>query len=285
MILYVQFLMEEFMDEKYLVVNAGSSSLKFTLYAMPSEKEIVNGSVEKIGKSDSYYTLKFNGKKIEKLQLIDDHTTAVKCMLNILLQNEFIKEIEEIKGVGNRILHGGEFYKESVVIDDNVMNNLNSLIKLGPTHIPAQIAGIMAIKKVLPNIDQVAVFDTTFHKTIPKENYLYAVPYSWYEENNVRKYGFHGISHEYITNIMKKRFNNENINLIICHVGSGVSLSCIKNGKSYDTSMGLTPLDGVIMGTRSGSIDNSIISYISNERNLSIEEIDNMIRMSFKLFT
>lgn len=265
------------MQEKYLVINAGSSSLKFSLYEMPEANEIVNGYVEKIGKEDSFYTLKYGSEKLRKEALINNHTDAVEMMVKELLDNNFITSIDEIKGIGHRVLHGGEFYSDSVVIDADVLNNIKSLTKLGPLHHPGEIAGIESMMQVLPDVPQVAVFDTAFHQTMPKENYLYAVPYNWYEENGVRKYGFHGTSHKYITGEMKKHFNKENVNLIICHIGSGASISCIKDGACYDTTMGLTPLDGLIMGTRSGAIDPSIIEYICQERNLTVQEVTKIL--------
>lgn len=265
------------MEEKYLIINAGSSSLKFSLNSMPSGKEIVNGIVERIGENESTYTLKFDGKKIENGKVINNHTEAVQVVLDELLKNNFINSLSEISAVGHRVLHGGEFYSESVVVDDEVLKNIISLTKLGPLHIPGEVSGILSMMKYLPNVPQVAVFDTAFHQTMPKENYLYAVPYSWYTQNGVRKYGFHGTSHKYITEVMQEKLNKEDVNLIVCHIGSGASISCIKNGKSYDTTMGLTPLDGLMMGTRSGSIDSSIIEYISKEKKLSIEEINTIL--------
>lgn len=265
------------MEGKYLVINAGSSSLKFSLYEMPEAKELVNGLVEKIGEGDSRFILRFNDNKIEDFCNANNHIDAVNIMLNGLTKNNFISNIDEIKGIGHRVLHGGEKYNDSVVIDENVINDIKKLTKLGPLHHPGQIAGIESMKLILPNVLQVAVFDTAFHQTMPEENYLYAVPYDWYEKNGVRKYGFHGTSHKYITECLKKRYSKDNVNAIICHIGSGASISCIKDGKCYDTSMGLTPLDGLIMGTRSGSIDPSIIEYISNERNLNVQEINQIL--------
>ena len=265
------------MSEKFLIINAGSSSLKFSLYNMPETKEIVNGYIEKIGNQDSFYTLKYNGQKAEKSKVIMNHTEAVQTMLEELLENQFISDVNDIKGIGHRVLHGGEFYAESVIIDEEVLNNIKALTKLGPLHHPGEIAGIESMQNVMPNVPQVAVFDTAFHQTMPKENYLYAVPYSWYEENGVRKYGFHGTSHKYITETMKQYFNKEDVNLIICHIGSGASMCCVKDGKCYNTTMGLTPLDGLVMGTRSGTIDSSILEYICKERNLSVEEVTNIL--------
>ena len=265
------------MSEKFLIINAGSSSLKFSLYNMPETKEIVNGYIEKIGNQDSFYTLKYNGQKAEKSKVIMNHTEAVQTMLEELLENQFISDVNDIKGIGHRVLHGGEFYAESVIIDEEVLNNIKALTKLGPLHHPGEIAGIESMQNVMPNVPQVAVFDTAFHQTMPKENYLYAVPYSWYEENGVRKYGFHGTSHKYITETMKQYFNKEDVNLIICHIGSGASMCCVKDGKCYNTTMGLTPLAGLVKGTRRGTIDSTILAYICKERNLSVEEVTNIL--------
>ena len=261
------------MKEKYLVINGGSSSLKFSLYEMPEKKELVNGIVEKIGLNGSSYTLKSSAGKIEEKTPVKNHTEAVSVMLNALQKNNFIEDINEIKGVGHRVLHGGEFYSDSVVIDDEVLNNIKELTKLGPLHHPGEIAGIESMQTLLPGIPQVAVFDTAFHQTMPKQNYMYAVPYSWYKENGVRKYGFHGTSHKYITKKMQEKLGYDDVNLIICHIGSGASISCVNHGKCQNTTMGLTPLDGLVMGTRCGQIDPSILEYICHERGLTIEEV------------
>ena len=261
------------MKEKYLVINGGSSSLKFSLYEMPEKKELVNGIVEKIGLNGSSYTLKSSAGKIEEKTPVKNHAEAVSVMLNALQKNNFIEDINEIKGVGHRVLHGGEFYSDSVVIDDEVLNNIKELTKLGPLHHPGEIAGIESMQTLLPGIPQVAVFDTAFHQTMPKQNYMYAVPYSWYKENGVRKYGFHGTSHKYITKKMQEKLGYDDVNLIICHIGSGASISCVNHGKCQNTTMGLTPLDGLVMGTRCGQIDPSILEYICHERGLTIEEV------------
>ena len=261
------------MKEKYLVINGGSSSLKFSLYEMPEKQELVNGIVEKIGLNGSSYTLKSSAGKIEEKTPVKNHAEAVSVMLNALQKNNFIEDINEIKGVGHRVLHGGEFYSDSVVIDDEVLNNIKELTKLGPLHHPGEIAGIESMQTLLPGIPQVAVFDTAFHQTMPKQNYMYAVPYSWYKENGVRKYGFHGTSHKYITKKMQEKLGYDDVNLIICHIGSGASISCVNHGKCQNTTMGLTPLDGLVMGTRCGQIDPSILEYICHERGLTIEEV------------
>ena len=262
-------------DNKYLVINAGSSSLKFSLYEMPCEKLIVNGYFERIGSRDSFWTIKFNGEKIKKERYVTNHNDAVKIMIDELISNGIINSMDEICGVGHRVLHGGELYSDSVVINDKVLNEITDLTKLGPLHHPGQIAGIKAMLEVLPKVKNVSVFDTAFHQSMPEYNYIYAVPYEWYSKYQVRKYGFHGTSHNYITEYMKKELKKDTVNLIICHVGSGASISCIKNGKCYDTSMGLTPLDGLVMGTRCGSIDPSIIKFIMDETGKNVDEVTN----------
>lgn len=261
------------MMEKYLVINAGSSSLKFSLYEMPSEVLLINGYFEKIGYNDSFWTLKINEEKIRREGYLSNHNDAVVKMIDELFANKIVNSMDEIKGVGHRVLHGGEIYSDSIEITSKVLDDIIDLTKLGPLHHPGEIAGIKAMIECLPNVKQVAVFDTAFHQTMPRENYIYAVPYSWYSEYKVRRYGFHGTSHKYLTEFMKKKLNKNDINLIICHVGSGASISCIKNGVCFDTSMGLTPLDGLVMGTRSGSIDSSIIKFMMNETGKNIDEI------------
>ena len=261
-------------NEKYLVINSGSSSLKFSLYEMPRERELINGNIEKIGLNDCFWTLKINGSKIKHSAPLKDHNDAIKVMMRELIDNHIIEDINEIKGVGHRVLHGGEFYSDSVIINDEVINNIIDLTKLGPLHHKSEIAGIKAMEEYMPNVPQIAVFDTAFHQTMPTENYMYPVPYEWYEKYGVRKYGFHGTSHKYITETMKEKLEKEDVNLIICHIGSGASISAIKHGKCFNTSMGLTPLDGLMMGTRCGSIDPSIIEYISKCTNEDISSIN-----------
>ncbi len=196
-------------------------------------------------------------------------------MMNELINNGIVKKMEEIKGIGHRVLHGGEIYSDSVIIDDKVLNDIVDMINLGPLHHPGEIDGIKAMMEALPKAKQVAVFDTAFHQTMPAISYIYAIPYEWYTKYKVRKYGFHGTSHKYITGKMQKLLGKEDVNLIICHVGSGASITCVKDGKSYDTSMGLTPLDGLVMGTRSGRIDPSIIKFIADETKMTLDEIMN----------
>ena len=258
---------------KYLCVNAGSSSLKFQLFEMPEEKVIISGYIEKIGLEDSFWTTKINGEKIKGAKYLKNHTDAVQVLLDELIDHKAVESLDEIKGVGHRVVHGGEKYSDSVLIDDEVIQSIKDLTKLAHLHHPGNLAGISALKEVLPNVPMVAVYDTAFHQTMPRENYLYPVPYEWYEKYSVRKYGFHGTSHKYITTVMKEKLNKEDVNLIICHIGSGASISAIKGGKCYDTTMGITPLDGLMMGTRSGSIDPSILEYVCKESGRDIGEI------------
>ena len=263
------------MSEKYLVINGGSSSLKFSLYEMPSEKIISKGYIEKIGSEDSFWNITYNDDKIHGEKYLKDHSDAVRVMIDELVNNKIINDMKEICGVGHRVLHGGELYSESVLIDEKVLKDIDDLTVLGPLHHPGELAGIKAMFDVLDGVKQVAVFDTAFHQTMPRENYIYAVPYEWYKKYSVRRYGFHGTSHKYITESMQERLGKKDVNLIICHVGSGASITCVKNGKSFDTSMGLTPLDGLVMGTRSGAIDPSIIKFVVDQSGKSLTDITN----------
>lgn len=260
---------------KFLCVNAGSSSLKFQLFEMPEEKVIISGYIEKIGLEDSFWTTKINGEKIKGSKYLKDHNDAVEVLLDELLDHKAVESLDEIKGVGHRVVHGAEKYKDSVLITDEVIQDIVDMTKFAPLHHPGNLSGIRAMKEVLKDVPMVAVYDTAFHQTMPKENYMYPVPYEWYLKYGVRKYGFHGTSHKYITMEMQKKLKKENVNLIICHVGSGASISAVKDGKCIDTTMGLTPLDGLMMGTRSGSIDASIIEYVAKESEASVSDIMN----------
>ena len=262
---------------KYLCINAGSSSLKYQLFEMPEEKVIISGVFEKIGLKDSFWTTKINGEKIKGEKYLKDHSDAVEVLLDELVKNKAVKNLKEIVGVGHRVLHGGEKYSDSVLITDEVINDIKDLTKLGPLHHPGNLAGIESLKEVLPDVPMVAVYDTAFHQTMPKENFMYPVPYEWYLNYGVRKYGFHGTSHKYITTVMKEKLGKEKVNLIICHIGSGASISAVKDGKCFDTTMGITPLDGLMMGTRSGSIDPSILEYVCKESGESISDITNAL--------
>ena len=262
---------------KILSVNCGSSSLKFQMYEMPEEKVLISGYVEKIGQPDCFWTVKVNGEKIKSSRPLANHTEAVDVLIEELFKHNIVKSLDEIERIGHRVLHGGEFFKESAVVTDEVIEKIKSLIPLGPLHLPGNLAGIEAFRKVLPNVPMVAVFDTAFHQTMPKRNYIYPVPLSWYEKYGVRKYGFHGTSHKYITEVMKQELGKEDVNLIVCHIGSGASIAAVKDGKCYNTTMGITPLDGLMMGTRSGAIDPSILEYVCKEANMSVEEVTNVL--------
>ena len=262
---------------KFLCVNAGSSSLKFQLFEMPEEKVIISGYIEKIGLEDSFWNTKVNGEKIKGAKFLKNHDEAVEVLLNELIEHKAVESLDEIKGVGHRVLHGGEKYSDSVLITDEVIESIKELTKLGPLHHPGNLAGIEALKAVLPEVPMVAVYDTAFHQTMPEKNYMYPVPYEWYVKYGVRKYGFHGSSHKYITTVMKEKLGKEDVNLIICHIGSGASIAAVKDGKGFDTTMGLTPLDGLMMGTRSGAIAPSILEYVCKESEMTVAEVTNAL--------
>lgn len=258
---------------KIISINAGSSSLKFQLFNMENEDVIVSGLFERIGIDSSSYTLKYNGEKIKEERDIPDHTTAVNILLDKLVSLNIIESLHEIDGVGHRIVQGGDRYKESVIITDEVINDIENLKELAPLHNPAGLLGIKAFREVLPEVKMVAVFDTAFHQTMGEESYLYPVPYSWYRDYKVRKYGFHGTSHRYIAEAVAKLTGRDNLKIISCHIGSGASIAAIDSGKCIDTTMGFTPLAGIMMGTRSGDIDPSIIPYVMEKEGKNASEI------------
>ena len=260
---------------KILCVNAGSSSLKFQLVEMPEEKVLINGYIEKIGAIDCFWTVKINGEKIKNAKPLKDHAEAAEVLIDELLKNKVVESLDEIKGVGHRVLHGGEKYSDSVLVTEEVIASIKDLIKLGPLHLPGNLAGIEAMQKAFPEVPMVAVYDTAFHQSMPKQSYIYPVPMEWYTKYGVRKYGFHGTSHKYITNTMQEKLGKEDVNLIVCHIGSGSSIACVKEGKCYDTTMGITPLDGLMMGTRSGAIDPSILEYVCKESGMDVAEVTN----------
>lgn len=259
---------------KVLSVNAGSSSLKFKLYNMPFEEELVYGYIEKIG-GRSTYKIIINGKTKEYQKDLKNHRDAVDVLMHALIENNVIKSLDEIKAVGHRIVNGAGKYKPTLVDDDEI-KRLEKVTLLSLVHMPGHIAGIKAFEEVAPKMKQVLVFDTAFHHTIPKENYLYAVPYEWYEKYKIRKFGFHGISCAYITSQMEKIFERK-VNLIICHIGNGASVTSVKSSKSFNTSMGFTANAGLMMGTRCGNIDYSIIPYLLEVTGLSMKEIDKIL--------
>ena len=258
---------------KILSVNAGSSSLKFQMYEMPEEKVLISGVFERIGLENSFYTIKKDGEKIKKEKNLSNHAEAVQTLIDELLENKVIESLDEIKGVGHRIVHGGEKYAESVVIDDDVIKTIDELKELAPLHNPANLIGINAFIKNIPDAIQVGCFDTAFHQTMDPEEYLYPVPYEWYEKYGVRKYGFHGMSHNYIANRTIELLDKKDAKIISCHIGNGGSICAIKDGKSIDTSMGFTPNAGLMMGSRSGGIDATLIPYIMKKANKTMEEV------------
>ena len=262
---------------KILSVNAGSSSLKFQLYEMPEEKVLISGVMERIGIGNSFYTIKINGNKIKKEKELNNHEEAFETLVNELEENNVVNSLDEIKGIGHRIVQGGDYFDKTVVIDSDVLSKIEELSALAPLHNPAAATGIKAAMHVFKDAVQTAVFDTAFHQTMPKENYLYALPYNWYTDLKVRRYGAHGTSHKFVSQRMNEILGREDTKLITCHIGNGASISAVLNGKCIDTSMGLTPNAGLIMGTRCGDIDASIIPYVMEKTNLSPKEIDNII--------
>ncbi len=258
-----------------LSINAGSSSLKFTGFEMPSEKVLISGVFERIGIDGSFYTIKVNGEKIKKEVPLKKHEEAVKILTEELINYNIVKDLSEIKGVGHRVVHGGDKYADSTIIDENVTNTIRELFHLAPLHNPANLMGIEAFQEFIPDATAVAVFDTGFPQTMPEENYLYAVPYEWYEKYGVRRYAFHGISHQYITEYMQNYLGKKDVNLITCHLGNGSTVYSIKDGKCFDTSLSFSTNSGLIMGTRSGDIDPYVIPYIMKESGMTMEEVLN----------
>ncbi|QLY40592.1 acetate kinase [Hujiaoplasma nucleasis] len=265
--------------KKIMAVNAGSSSLKFQLLEMPSENMITSGIVERIGMSKSVFSIKVNGEKIEETLDIANHGDAVNLLLNKLIEHDIISSFDEIAGVGHRVVHGGDKISESVVIDEALIQYLEEIIDLAPLHLGPNLTGIKAFKEILPNVKHVGVFDTAFHQTMPEESFLYAVPYDWYTKYKVRKYGFHGTSHKFITQRYAEMMNKDihDVNIVIAHIGNGASICAVKNGQSIDTSMGFTPLEGIPMGTRSGNIDPAVVEYMASVKHKPVKEIINQL--------
>ena len=260
---------------KILAVNAGSSSLKFTLIELPEKKVLANGLFEKIGIPGSCYTIKYNGEKITKEANLGDHSVAVQILMDELINMGIISSLEEIDGVGHRMVHGGQEFTESVVLTDDVLERVSQYNELAPLHNPANIMGVRAFMKALPNTIQVGVFDTAFHTTMEPTEYIYPVPYEWYEKYGVRKYGFHGTSHRYINKTISEYLKRDDLKVISCHIGNGGSITAIDSGKVVDTSMGFTPLAGIMMGTRCGDIDASMLSYLAGKTGKTLEELTN----------
>lgn len=258
---------------KILAVNCGSSTLKFSLYNMKDERVIASGNFERISFGASFYTIKYNGDKIKEEIDLPNHKIAAEKLVERLMSLKVINSLDEIVGVGHRTVHGGSKYSESVLITDEVVQDMKELFSLAPLHNPAGVLGIEAFRNIMPNTPMVAVFDTAYHQTMDKLTYLYPVPYSWYENHNVRKYGMHGTSHRYVNLKLEEELNRHDLKVIVCHLGSGASLTAIDSGKVVDTSMGFTPLAGVMMGTRSGDIDPSIIPYIMKKEQKTVDEV------------
>ena len=260
---------------KIMAINAGSSSLKFSLFEMDTKECIASGYFERVGLEGSFYTIKYNGEKIKEEVAMPNHTVAVEVLLERLISIGIISDLSEISAVGHRLVHGGDKYNSSVVITDEVVSDLEKFSELAPLHNPANILGIDAIKKALPNVPMVGVFDTAFHQTMDEVEYIYPVPYEWYTNYGVRKYGFHGTSHCYVSKQIPRILGKDEYKAIICHLGSGGSISAVKNGKCIDTTMGFTPLAGIMMGTRSGDIDPSIIPFIMAKEGKTADEVVN----------
>ncbi len=258
-----------------LSVNSGSSSLKFQMYDMPEEKVLISGTFERIGLENSFYTIKLNGEKVRKEKNLENHEVAVNILIDELVDNKVINSLDEIAGVGHRIVHGGSKYSKSIVLDKNILDDISKLNELAPLHNPANISGVYAFMKKIPNAVQVGCFDTAFHQTLQEDKFRYAVPDLWYEKYGVRKYGFHGMSHKYVSERVMNIINKTKANVIVCHLGNGGSISAVKDGKCIDTTMGFTPNAGIVMGSRSGDIDYGIIPYIMKKTGMSITEVDN----------
>jgi acetate kinase len=266
---------------KVLVVNCGSSSLKYQLFDMENEEVIAKGVVERIGTPPSYLVYTLNGEKVRKEVEASNHTEAFKVVVNALLDEEkpVIKSIEEIGAVGHRIVHGGERFKAPTIINEEVIAEIERNNELAPLHNPAGLAGIKGSLEVLPNVPQTAIFDTSFHSQMPKYAYLYALPLRFYREHRIRRYGFHGTSHYYVAHRAAQLVGKpiEELKIITCHLGNGCSITAVKGGRSVDTSMGFTPLEGLVMGTRSGDIDPAIPLYLIRELNYTPEDVDNIL--------
>ena len=262
---------------KILAVNCGSSSLKFKMYEMPEEEVLISGLFERIGDRGSSYTIKVNGEKYSKEIELPNHKVAFEILVEELKKNKIIKKLDEIKGIGHRIVQGGDYFDKTVEADDDAVAKIDELATLAPLHNKAAITGINAAKAVIPSAFEAVTFDTAFHQTIEPVNYMYAVPYEWYTDYKVRKYGAHGTSHKYIASRLNAHLGRTNTKLITCHIGSGASISAIKDGVCIDTSMGLTPNAGLIMGTRCGDVDTSILTYMMQKKDISPKEMDTIL--------
>ena len=260
-----------------LSVNAGSSSLKFQTFDMPEEKVLISGVFERIGIKDSFYTIKLNGEKIKKEADLKNHEVAFQILMEELIENKIVSSLDEIKAIGHRIVQGGSYFDRTEEMTDENIKKVRELSTLAPLHNPAAVKGIKAAKVVVPNALQTGVFDTAFHQTIEEENYLYPVPYEWCEKYQIRKYGAHGTSHKYVSTRMNEILGRYNTKLITCHIGNGASISAINEGICVNTSMGLTPNAGLMMGSRCGDMDATIITYMMHELECTPEEMDDIL--------
>ena len=266
---------------KILVLNCGSSSLKYQLMDMTDESVMAKGNYERIGQNNSFLTHKVNGEKFVIEQAVPTHDEAIKIVIDQLLNEDYgvIKSLDEIDGIGHRIVHGGEKFSKSVIVTDEVIEGIRECADLAPVHNPGALMGIEACRKLMPNKKMVTVFDTAFHQTIPEERYLYPIPYHYYEAYKIRKYGFHGTSHSFVSKRVAEFLgkNVEDLKIIVCHIGQGASLCAVQNGKSVDTSMGLSPLGGIMMCARSGDLDPSIVTYLMKKEGLTPDEMDRIL--------
>jgi len=263
---------------KIMAINCGSSSLKFKLFEMPQETVITEGQFERIGfKEMGVYTIKYNGQKYVNEIELPDHGVAAQTLLKDLLERKIINSLDEIKGVGHRIVQGGKYFNKSAIVDDYSKSKIKELVDLAPLHNGAHLIGIDAFEKALPDVGQIVVFDTAFHQGMEEEAFMYAIPQKWYKEYGVRKYGAHGTSHQFVANEYARLTNKDisKLKIVTCHIGNGASLCAVEYGRCKDTSMGLTPLEGIPMGTRSGNIDPTVVSYICEKEGKSAKEVVN----------
>lgn len=258
---------------KILTINAGSSSMKFSVIELPEAKELISGYFQRIGIDNSFYDVKINGEKLHRDMDLPNHLVALEAIKKEIVELGVVSSLDEIDGIGHRLVHGGEKYKSSVLIDDEVITTCKKFEKLAKLHMPAMLSCIEASKQAFPNTPMVAVFDTSFHQTMKPKNYLYAVPMDWYKNYGVRKYGFHGTSHRFINKSISEYLNRSDLKVISCHIGSGASLCAIDSGKVVDTSMGFSPMTGIMMGTRPGDVDPSVVQYMMDEAGMTIDEV------------
>ena len=258
---------------KILTINAGSSSMKFSVMEIPENKELINGYFQRIGLDGSFYDVKINGEKLHRDVVLTNHLEALECVKKELVELNVVATLDEIDAVGHRLVHGGEEFKNSTLITDDVIEACKKFTKLAPLHNPAMLACIEASKEAFPGTPMVAVFDTSFHQSMEAYNFLYPVPYEWYEKYGVRKYGFHGTSHKFINREITAKFGRDDLKVISCHIGSGASICAINAGKVVDTSMGFSPMTGIMMGTRPGDVDPSIVPYMMDEAGMTQDEV------------